>query len=245
MTVATTRSVRTTGSASSGLHLSSIAQARPTRCTSTCGGKVSTSPPTPAPTAITGPYHGRERFNVLSETQFHNTVTVDGVSQMERASPFLWLPWLSGDVVANETLDGGAVHYWEGRHDGYERLDDPVSHRRAIVRLGGDHWLVLDRLEGQRAHDYRLQWLLTDLPYTADDAQASRRRSSSPRHTVSIRLRLGSSQPGPPVSLVRADPKSPRGWRSPYYMAMEPALSVVQERRTASVWFWTSSPRAR
>ena len=180
-----------------------------------------------------------ERFNVLSETQFHNTVTVDGVSQMERASPFLWLPWLSGDVIANTSLDDGVTQYWEGQHDGYERLEDPVSHRRAVVRLGGEHWIVLDYLEGQRAHDYRLQWLLADLPYTAgDDEDGSHSiELSTPHGPYSVGM--GSSQPGGPISLVRADPKSPRGWRSPYYMAMEPALSIVQERHVASVWFWT------
>ena len=66
-------------------------------------------------------------------------------SQMDQAGRFLWLPWLGSEVRRRH---GQRFAYFEGGHDGYRRLSDPVTHRRGIARLGDDHWLVLDSLEG-------------------------------------------------------------------------------------------------
>ncbi|HEU0054373.1 MAG TPA: alginate lyase family protein, partial [Longimicrobium sp.] len=66
----------------------------------------------------------RDRFR---GTAAHNTLTVDALDQAEAAGPFAWtarprveaLRWFAG-----ETFD-----FFEGRHSGYERLAEPVTHR--------------------------------------------------------------------------------------------------------------------
>ncbi len=98
--------------------------------------------------------------NVLAGSAFHNSVTVDGEDQMKRAGRFLWLPWAQGWVRQQARSAGGALAYWEGEHDGYCRLKAPVVHRRSVVRLGSDHWLVVDALSSTSVHRYRLHWLL-------------------------------------------------------------------------------------
>ena len=41
------------------------------------------------------------------------------------------------------------------------------------------------------------------------------------------------------ISIVRADPKSTRGWRSRYYGHKEPALSAMLETEQSQAVFWT------
>lgn len=63
-------------------------------------------------------------------TQAHNTVVIDGKNQSEMGGAFLWTHKASSfvdDWVSNEHYD--KVVGW---HDGYHRLQDPVTHRRAV-----------------------------------------------------------------------------------------------------------------
>lgn len=174
--------------------------------------------------------------NPLGGTAYHNTVSVDGLDQMARAGRFLWLPWTRGRVRYQERSSEGHLVYWEGEHDGYRRLRAPVRHRRAIVGLGGGWWLVVDGLASWRAHDYRLHWLLADLPHRWDgDARQLVLRTPAGRY----HMRLATLTGGGALSLVRADPHSPRGWRAPSYYKRQPALSVALTAHARSVVFWT------
>jgi asparagine synthase (glutamine-hydrolysing) len=171
----------------------------------------------------------------LSRTIYHNTVTVDGLDQMERVRRFLWLPWASGRVCSNERSAGGHLGYWEGEHDGYARLNIPAVHRRAILRIN-DHWVVLDRMTSAAEHEYRLHWLLMDAPYEWDERE-KRLRLETP--AGSYYVELGSSPGENACSRVRGDESSPRGWHSPYYNHREPVLSVSLAARGSSLYFWT------
>jgi asparagine synthase (glutamine-hydrolysing) len=174
--------------------------------------------------------------NALAGSRFHNTVTVDGLDQMERAGRFLWLPWARArDNGAGAILAPG-IKVWEGEHDGYQRLVPAVSHRRAIVSLGNGFWLVLDRLCPSENRLYRLHWLLADEP-----------QRWSPEHAClalqtpagDYFVRVGTTAHAPEVSLVRADPDSPRGWQAPAYLYREPALSLALAVRGDRVLFWS------
>jgi asparagine synthase (glutamine-hydrolysing) len=161
--------------------------------------------------------------NALAGTAYHNTVGVDGRDQMDRAGPFLWLPWARGRVRCQARSPAGHLAYWEGSHDGYHRLADPIEHTRAVVQLGPECWLVLDDLRGRREHHYRLHWLLPDWPYDwlAETRELTLHSPAGP-YNVRVAGLAGACEP----SLVRADPASPRGWRAPYYGHREPALSL-------------------
>jgi asparagine synthase (glutamine-hydrolysing) len=105
----------------------------------------------------------------LARTASHNTVTVDRRDQMDRAGRFLWLPWISGRQSQLSNSPHGHLTYWEGTHDGYRRLPSPVTYHRGILRIGGEHWLVVDALSGAAPHAYRLHWLLPDVPHVLDE----------------------------------------------------------------------------
>src|SRR5205807_710617 len=110
----------------------------------------------------------------------------------------------------------------------------PVTHRRGILMLGNESWLVLDYLESSGPHSYRLHWLLQDAPYEWD---------SSGRLTLSTCagpyfVRLAPSCGAAGYSLVRADESTPRGWWAPYYYDRKPALSLALTCQASSVLLW-------
>jgi asparagine synthase (glutamine-hydrolysing) len=161
--------------------------------------------------------------NALAGTDVHNTVTVDGQDQMLREGRFLWLNWAQGTVRSQAQSDCGRLRYWEGEHDGYKRLEAAVTHRRAVVCLGYDYWLILDMLRSVGPHRYRLHWLVPDFPHTWDPVEnhLTLATSSGPYH---IYLATLSGQET--AAIARADAHTPRGWRSLSYGHREPALSL-------------------
>jgi asparagine synthase (glutamine-hydrolysing) len=170
----------------------------------------------------------------LSCTAYHNTVVVDGRDQMERVRRFLWLPWATGSVKSWQRSRAGHLAYWEGSHDGYERLTTPAVHRRAILEVG-EHWLVLDRMTSETNHEYRLHWLLMDVPYERDDRakRLTLKTLAGPWY-----IEVGASNESV-SSIVRADNESARGWCARYYNYREPAVSLALISRGNSLNFWT------
>lgn len=174
--------------------------------------------------------------NSLAHTAFHNTVTVDGLDQMDRAGKFLWLPWLHSRLRCHEQSESGDLAYWEGEHNGYKRLREPAGHRRGVLRIGDGMWLILDALWSRGSHDYRLHWLFPDMPYSWDENVGRLTLSTPVGPYYAQTAALPTSGIG---SLVRADKTSPRGWTAPYYGYREPALSVDLMAHGNSIFFWT------
>lgn len=173
--------------------------------------------------------------NALAGTACHNVVMVDSVDQMDRAGRFMWLPWLCGHKRVERKNPGASWGYWEGEHDGYARLSSPVIHRRGLLRLPGEYWLILDRLCGSAGHRYRLHWLLADFPFRWDEVLGQMVMETK-RGPYAMQL-LASAPPS--VSIVRAEEHTARGWHSPYYYARHPAVSFAAEIDGEAAWFMT------
>ncbi len=90
--------------------------------------------------------------NGLAHTAVHNTVTVDHLDQMKMLTRFTWTDWSHGKVLRQDEKT------WQGEHDGYKRLDDPVNHKRTVISLSDDRWLVVDHLTASQPHHYDLHW---------------------------------------------------------------------------------------
>jgi hypothetical protein len=174
--------------------------------------------------------------NPLAQTTYHNTITVDGLEQMNRVGKFLWLPWLQGKTLQADQQPSGVEQYWEGQHNGYRHLKAPVRYRRALIGLPQDTWLVVDYLESKHDHAYRLHWLLADLPYQWDQQQKHLQLATP---AGEYHLQLGSLLAQGKASLCRADSENPRGWQAPYYFHRRAALSVDLVVNTAQIYFWT------
>lgn len=127
---------------------------------------------------------------------------------------------------------------WQGEHDSYK----PVAHKRTVMSLEDDRWLVIDNLLANESHHYALHWLLPDsgvqelapahglLLQTKTDGNPSDSR---------IKIQMGMLGGDGNFSLIRADPNSTRGWRSRYYGHKEPAISLMLEATQPQVAFWS------
>src|SRR5262245_19654918 len=64
-------------------------------------------------------------------TRAHNTLVVDGEDQSAQAGNFMWTDHARARCIEFEA--GGSHQRFVGEHQGYERLEDPVVHRREII----------------------------------------------------------------------------------------------------------------
>lgn len=174
--------------------------------------------------------------NGLAHTVCHNTVSVDDLDQMDRAGRFLWLPWLTGRSFQHSAATRGDIAFWNGEHDGYRRLSDPVVHRRGFIRLGSEHWCVIDALHGDALHSYRLHWLLCDAPYEWNTVEKIFELNTA---EGLYRVAMQCSAMEAIVAVIRAADNSVLGWRSTHYHSREPALSVSLTAQASRIVFAT------
>jgi asparagine synthase (glutamine-hydrolysing) len=171
--------------------------------------------------------------NGLAHTSVHNTVTVDGKDQMSMVSRFTWTNWSKGKVLRHEK------ELWQGEHDSYK----PVSHKRTVMALEGDRWLMIDHLTASEPHQYALQWLLADGEYGIQKLASGFGLWLEPATGKPVdstfNIQMGLLEGDGSFSLVRADENSTRGWRSRYYGHKEPAISVMLEVNQPNVTFWS------
>ncbi len=175
--------------------------------------------------------------NGLAHTAVHNTVIVDETDQMEMLSRFTWTDWARGKVLQQ------AENLWQGEHNGYQKLSDPVTHKRTVLSLEGDRWLIVDYLAGKQTHHYALHWLLCDGNYekvaSTNGLWLIPALMDSKLSNSKIFIQMGLLEGNGSLSTVRADPNSTRGWRSRYYGEKEPAISAMLETDQSEVCFWT------
>jgi hypothetical protein len=104
----------------------------------------------------TGCYHlpGKQR-STFRGTAAHNTLCIDRLDQAIEDGPFAW----SGipSVQAEQWTEGETFTLFAGSHDGYERLPNPVRHRRFVVQLPG-FYFVRDLALGSGPHDLEIFW---------------------------------------------------------------------------------------
>jgi uncharacterized heparinase superfamily protein len=76
-------------------------------------------------------YHSHPEWrNYFRSTAAHNTACVDGENQSEMAGRFMWRAKAQSRLLRFEKNSGQVTI--EAEHDGYARLQDPVTHRRAV-----------------------------------------------------------------------------------------------------------------
>ena len=94
--------------------------------------------------------------NTFRGTAAHNTLRVDGVDQAVPREPFSWtdIP----ETRADNWIQGKTFTYFSGSHNGYERLPDPVTHRRSVLLVNDALWLVHDVAIGKAEHNLELRW---------------------------------------------------------------------------------------
>jgi hypothetical protein len=156
-------------------------------------------------------------------TRAHNTVSVDGVDQTEPAGTFAW--GRKARVTVGEPLDRPWCAYRWGEHDGYRRLAGDVRHRRHLLAIGLDHWLIVDELIGRGNH--RCVWHYHMAPEAAVDVTSS-------NGVVRVGISVSGTEAGLTVAtsetavaeLVAGGLAPIQGWVSPRYARRRPAPAL-------------------
>ena len=166
-----------------------------------------------------GSYYGhpswRRRFR---GTGFHATVEVDGEDQSEAGGPFLWSAHARTTLLHADPASGLVI----AEHDGYQRLEHPVLHRRAVA-VRENVIVVVDRvsaLGGVEGHRYRQTWPFHPA-LTAELGEANAvhlHESGERRLTVALRA----SAPAD-LTLFRGSDDPFEGWSSPRLEEIVPA----------------------
>lgn len=180
-------------------------------------------------------YNSQPPFDhAFAPTRYHNTLTVDGASQMTKLSRFLWTDWADA-TVQRFTFESNGFEALQAEHNGYANIG--VIHRRAIMRLNDNAWIVVDDLVGRGIHTACLHWQLPDAPFqftgpntldvTFNAGDLRSVVSCSANSTYEI-IRAGERVAG----IRDSSPDLAAGWLSRYYGRKEPALSLAIESRS-------------
>ncbi len=149
----------------------------------------------PGTFTYTGDATLRDQFRSSSA---HNTATVDGLPQSVPAGPFAWER--AAESRVKEFIVDKAFDYFEGSHDGYERLADPVTHTRSILLVKQDRdralpsfMVVRDKFDARKRHRYALRYhLAAECAAIADNNVANALDAAG--HELSISV-FGRSEP--------------------------------------------------
>ncbi len=98
-------------------------------------------------------YHlGRRWRQWFRGTRAHNTVVVDGQDQSELLDE--GRVWRPARVTVRAWASGERLDWIDAEHDGYQRLPGRVRHRRRVVFVKPDYWLIVDDLAGAGRHAF-------------------------------------------------------------------------------------------
>ena len=156
----------------------------------------------------------------------HNTVTIDGRDQMVHHRRFKLLYWTQARLLRFEEAGGFVLA--EGEHDGFRRYQGHCIHRRSVLHVKDDLWVVLDRVAGAGRHAARLQWLAGPYPYHYD-ARAGRLMLDTPAGPFSVTVLDEQARPLD-GDVVAGREQPPRGWLARYYAkkVATPSLAVIR-----------------
>ncbi|MGH9755533.1 MAG: alginate lyase family protein [Blastocatellia bacterium] len=142
-------------------------------------------------------------------TAAHNTVVVDGQPQSIASAPFSWRTIAKCRLY--EFAERGDAIFFQGSHDGYERLSDPVTHTRSALYLKPDpganlpgRLIVRDRFTAKERHRYAIRYhFAPDCDATVDTGGADGGRVEA-RHATGATLTIRVIRETEPQSRITA-----------------------------------------
>lgn len=158
-------------------------------------------------------------------TAAHNTARVDGQNQSVAGGNFMWLAKAEAACTLWRTTPARDV--FEGRHDGYRRLPDPVIHKRRITLDKAARRIVIeDRFEMGGPHDVDLHF------HCGAECGVSPRADlySIERGGVQVALRPPRA-PGAVVRIRQGERDPILGWQSRGFGDKRPAPTIAWHAR--------------
>jgi hypothetical protein len=163
--------------------------------------------------------------NALRGTHAHNTVVVDGRDQAEPSRNFGWLSKLRPGESRLEESDDFVI--FNGYHDSYRRLPQPVRHRRSVIWVKQPGvWIVRDELSGEGTHTYRQMWHLPADYRVSQVAPGLLQVGCDEGAVAGIQLL---TEPSDDIDIVCGNRQQLWSWESPRYGVLRPRRSIVLE----------------
>ena len=167
-------------------------------------------------------YHTQQAWRAYFRgTAAHNTVRIDGADQSQPGGNFMWLKKANARCTRWSVSRGEDV--FEGWHDGYRRLADPVLHRRRI-RLDKRRRLVAlqDALDMRGRHTVELFFHCAER-CSVQPAPGGYRIAQG---QTEMFLRMPDA-PGARCALYRGSVSPPAGWVSRRFDDKQPAWTIA------------------
>jgi hypothetical protein len=169
-------------------------------------------------------YNGSPEWRgYFRSTRAHNTVVVDGLDQSEQAGTFRWKTHFHSRVTEQYIMPD--IEYVEGEHDGYARLAQSVIHRRRLVHVAPECWIVVDDFRGSGEHRFDFHY------HFAPDVRLSKLERDDSWIGISaeqqgLRLSLFTSHPLVSTDILRGEDERFGGWASRAYGDRKPCSTV-------------------
>jgi len=163
--------------------------------------------------------------NFFRGSRAHSTLTVVGRGQAIPAGPFAWKERPAARLRGRQSTD--RFDYADAEHDAYARRSERAIHRRRVLFVKPDYWLIADDLSGDGEHLVELRFQFAPMVVTVDVTGAARafgfgRRLLEVRPFASLPLTAE-------VREGKIDPMD--GWVSPDYGVRRPAPALVYRLR--------------
>lgn len=169
-------------------------------------------------------YHASPPWrNYFRGTSAHNTLRVDGQDQSLPAGKFLWLRHAHAACVRWESTP--ERDQWEGWHDGYHRLSDPVTHRRSIeLDKPARRLVVTDQLACRTEHDIEIYWHFSEAWWVEGSGRSFEAVCGYRRVGLELDVKLSGE-------VVVGDKARPAGWISHRYGVKTASPTLVAQGR--------------
>jgi hypothetical protein len=158
--------------------------------------------------------------NYFRSAAAHSTVMVDGLGQSEPAGPFAWRR--RPRAVLREWITTPQFDLVDAEHNAYTHLVPPVIHRRRVMFVKPDFWVLIDDITGAGRHAFDCSFQIAPL---AVELSSDRCRVETERGAVLWIMPFASA----PLELaIRNGELQPaRGWISDRYGHKQPSPALV------------------
>ena len=179
----------------------------------------------PGSYVYTADLHERHLFR---STAYHSTIEVEGVEQNSIDHN---LPFVMGNEAQPRILEwspGPSIERLVAEHSGYQRLREPVTHRRSV---GFDkqkrYWFVSDKLTGASEHDLVFRF------HFAPGLEVSVRTDGIVEVYCNLKGARLLIHAGEPNSWIVRPPELEPSFSSQNYGEKQPSISACWQVRTA------------
>jgi len=169
-----------------------------------------------------------ERYFALRRA--HNTIDIDRAETVKWVTRFLYVPFPKARCTRFTALRADGEQVFEGEQYDYDRHSRQVLHRRSVVAIRADLWVVVDDFVGRGSHLLTVRWHLADYPYELSDDAVSLRTPNGP--VVVYLCAASGDRPSVSVSRGKTEGRDVSGVAAPYYSSCVPIPTVTAEVRS-------------